>query len=150
VAAKKKDEKHRNLLDLPTEEWELLDEDAKADRVDFYYEEKKREREEKKREREEKKREREEEKRERKEKKKRKRDEKKAEVRTCRFCPREYGGKGNYGFCSSECREATKKNRKCRQHAPPDREPQTPTQEIAQGRLPQSDLPQKTSKYELS
>ena len=43
VAAKKKDEKHRNLLDLPTEEWELLDEDVKADRVDFYYEEEEKE-----------------------------------------------------------------------------------------------------------
>jgi hypothetical protein len=37
VAAKKKDEKHRNLLDLPIEEWELLDEDDKADRVDDLY-----------------------------------------------------------------------------------------------------------------
>jgi hypothetical protein len=58
VAAMKKDEKHRRLLDLPTEEWRgSLDEDVKADRVDFYYEEKKRKREEKKRKRDEKKRE---------------------------------------------------------------------------------------------
>jgi hypothetical protein len=61
VAAMEKDEKHRRLLDLPTEEGGSLDEDVKAERVDFYssfyYEEKKREREEKKREkREEKKR----------------------------------------------------------------------------------------------
>jgi hypothetical protein len=44
-AAKKmvKDEKHRNLLDLSTGEWELLDEDGKADRVELYYVEKKKE-----------------------------------------------------------------------------------------------------------
>jgi hypothetical protein len=36
-----KDEKHRNLLDLSTGEWELLDEDGKADRLDLYYVEKK-------------------------------------------------------------------------------------------------------------
>jgi hypothetical protein len=90
MAAKKKDEKHRNLLNLPIGAWELLDEDAKADRVDFYYQQKKREREEKKR----------------------KRDEKEAEVFTCKFFPREYGGKRNYGFCSSECREAAKKARR--------------------------------------
>jgi hypothetical protein len=41
VAAKKKDEKHRNLLDLPIEEWDKLDEDDKADQVDLYYEAKK-------------------------------------------------------------------------------------------------------------
>jgi hypothetical protein len=39
--AKVKDEKHRILLDLTTEEWELLDEDDKAERVDLYYVEKK-------------------------------------------------------------------------------------------------------------
>jgi hypothetical protein len=52
VAAKKKGEKQRNLLDLPLEVWELLDEDAKADLVDLYYAEKKRERGEKKKKRE--------------------------------------------------------------------------------------------------
>jgi hypothetical protein len=35
-----KDNKHRNLLDLSTGEWELLDEDGKADRLDLYYVEK--------------------------------------------------------------------------------------------------------------
>jgi hypothetical protein len=43
---------------------------------------------------------------------------KEAEVFTCKICPREYGGKRNYGFCSSKCREAAKKvprsvERKC-------------------------------------
>jgi hypothetical protein len=33
---------------------------------------------------------------------------KEAEVFTCRLCPREYGGKKNYGFCSSKCRAAKK------------------------------------------
>jgi hypothetical protein len=28
----------------------------------------------------------------------------KAEVFTCKVCPREYGGKRNYGFCSAPCR----------------------------------------------
>jgi hypothetical protein len=32
-----KDEKHRILLDLSTGEWELLDEDGKAELVDLYY-----------------------------------------------------------------------------------------------------------------
>jgi hypothetical protein len=33
----------------------------------------------------------------------------KAEVFTCKICLREYGGKKNYGFCSSKCRAAAKK-----------------------------------------
>jgi hypothetical protein len=31
---------------------------------------------------------------------------KEAEVFTCKICPREYGGKRNYGFCGKTCRDA--------------------------------------------